>query len=216
MKNLQRIILWKCYLAVFFLASPAYLQAQIIHTGDLTITVDGDVPSNETTLTRITGNLTIDGTITSFPNFAALAVVEGNLTIDNITTSSLTTLTDIFPALDTIRGNLLIQNNTVIQTITGFTVLDSIGGYLSINDNTLLSSLSGFDAFTSIGGSLNIGRFDPFKLTELVNPALTTLPDFGGAHDYWRYALDCWKWFAEDCFGFFGAPDHWERSQDAK
>ena len=48
----------------------------------VTITADGQVPDNVTAVTRITGDLSISGTITTFPNFAALAVVQGNLTID--------------------------------------------------------------------------------------------------------------------------------------
>ena len=53
---------------------------------NLAISVDGDVPENVTEVTRIEGNLTISGTIATFPDFAALTVVEGDLTIDNITT----------------------------------------------------------------------------------------------------------------------------------
>ena len=44
-----------------------------------------DVPAAVPTITRITGDLSISGTITSFPDFAALEVVEGNLAIDGIT-----------------------------------------------------------------------------------------------------------------------------------
>ena len=48
-----------------------------------------------TTLTRITGDLTIGGSITDhpFPNFAALEVVEGNLTISGLSDASLAALT---------------------------------------------------------------------------------------------------------------------------
>ena len=75
----------------------------------LGIDAPGDVPSDVTTITRIDGNLTIGGTISSFPNFVALEVVEGNLDINGITTASgntpLTNLANIFPALDSVRGS---------------------------------------------------------------------------------------------------------------
>ena len=94
---------------------------------DITITSPATVPGNAAEVVRITGNLTISGTITEFPNFATLEVVQGNLTIDNITTPSLTTLADIFPALDSVYGNFHIQNQSVVETITGFVELDTIG-----------------------------------------------------------------------------------------
>ena len=48
------------------------------------------------TLTRIRGDLTIGGDITTFPNFAALEVVEGNLTISGLTDEALSTLLAFF------------------------------------------------------------------------------------------------------------------------
>ena len=120
MKNTQKIILCMCYLAVFFLASPAYLQAQTTHTGDLSINADVEIPSNVDAIIIITGNLAISGTITAFPDFAALRVIEGNLVIEDITTAD---LTDIFPALKTIHGHIDIQSNNNVQTITGFEML---------------------------------------------------------------------------------------------
>ena len=123
MENIQRIM--RCYLAViavFFIASTAYLQAQRTPyvSGDLTITTDTDVPSDVATITTITGTLSISGTITEFPNFRDLEVVEGSLTIDDITTATLTALTDIFPALDSVYGNLAIRNQSIVETIGGF------------------------------------------------------------------------------------------------
>ena len=117
---------------------------------------DSDIPSNVATITRIDDNLTIGGTITTFPNFAALEVVEGNLRIDNITTETLTALTNIFPVLDTIRGNLIINNNEHLQTITGFTALDSVGTNLRIVGNDALTNLPSFSALTRIGGDFSL------------------------------------------------------------
>ena len=59
------------YLAVLFIANLASLQAQTDYMdGNLSITADGATPSNVTTITRITGDLTIGGTIATFPDFA--------------------------------------------------------------------------------------------------------------------------------------------------
>ena len=59
MKNLQKIILWNCYLAVFFIASTASLQAQRTpYTGgNLRIRSDNDIPSNVASIPHITGYL---------------------------------------------------------------------------------------------------------------------------------------------------------------
>ena len=135
---------------------------------DLTIAADGEAPGNVTEVTRIEGNLTISGTITEFPNFAALKVVEGDLSITPITTSTLTTLDDIFPALDTILGDLVIRNQNFLQTIGGFAELDSIGKTLSIRSNSF-TTISGFGSLDGIGGALSF----------IFNRNLTSLSDFG-------------------------------------
>ena len=103
---MKRSILLACFLAIFLLSNP-FLQAQTPYSGgNLSISADGEKPSNVDAITTIDGNLTIGGAITTFPDFAALKVVEGNLVIDNITTATLTDLNNIFPALDSVRGNL--------------------------------------------------------------------------------------------------------------
>ena len=42
------------------------------------ITQDSDVPADVSALTKIRGNLIIQGNISTFPDFSALKVVEGN------------------------------------------------------------------------------------------------------------------------------------------
>ena len=141
---------------------------ELIIDDAVTITNPATVPGNVTIITRITGNLSISGTIATFPNFEALTVVEGDLTIDDITTT-LIALTDIFPVLDSVRGALIIQNQSVVQTITGFAELDSVGdGGLTIQANTSLRTLPPFDALEGIKGSITIQD----------NVALTTLSGF--------------------------------------
>ena len=169
---------------------------EVVHTGDLTIAAPGDVPGNVTEVERITGNLSVSGTITSFPDFAALKVVQGNLTIENITGAGLT-IDKIFPVLDTIRGNLTIQNQAVVQTIAGFAELDSVGADgsntgISINNNTSLTSIPTFNVLKGVGGSINItvnGQFATISgfdalvrvggsITISFNPLLTTISTF--------------------------------------
>ena len=139
-----------------------------IQMGDLAIHADGEAPTGISSLKRIVGNLTIGGTITDFPNFAALDVVEGNLVISGITDASLTELNDIFPSLDSIRGDLIIQNNDRVEVFTGFGGLDSIGGNLEVEDNAVLRSVSDFERLRNIGGDVVVRD----------NAALTALSSF--------------------------------------
>ena len=147
----------------------------------LSIAAAADVPSNVSSLLRISGNLTISGDVVTFPDFAALEEVEGDIRINNITTGDLSDLTDIFPSLDSVRGDLLIYDNNILETITGFAELDSIGGDLSLggspvsdrpiplDGNLLLEAIPSFDALKRVGGNLLIGN----------NVSLTTLSGFG-------------------------------------
>ena len=109
-------------------------KAEITNACSASLTIDdpADVTAALATLVRITGDLTIGGTITTFPDFAALRVVEGNLTISGLSVSSLPTLPDIFPLLEEVQGNLLIQNNANVATITGFVALSEVGGNVEI------------------------------------------------------------------------------------
>ena len=148
-------------------SSPEEVETTCTISSGFSINADGDVPSHVSLLRRITGDLTIGGTITSFPNFAALEVVQGNLVIDNITTATLTDLNNIFPALDSVRGNLQILSNAQVETITGFAELDSVGGFFNFQNNAALTAVPVFDALTNAGG---IGIS--------INAALTAIPTF--------------------------------------
>ena len=135
------------------------------------------------TLPRLDGSLTIGGTITSFPNFAALEVIEGNLTIESIITGLgspvLTALNDIFPSLNWVQGNIRIHDNEFVETISGFAELDSVGGDLDIGvftglvgspeaSNAALTSIPTFSALKKVGRSL----------TCTSNILLTSIPSF--------------------------------------
>ena len=75
------------------------------------ITQDSDVPADLSARTKILGNLTIKGDITTFPDFSALKVVEGSISISDLSDATLTALNNIFPVLDSVRGNLVIHDN---------------------------------------------------------------------------------------------------------
>ena len=149
--------------------APSLPPSGVVIDTDLPIGQNTDVPFNVTSITRITGDLTISGTITAFPNFAALKVVEGDIAISVIITVALTELSDIFPALDSVRGNLFILINNHLKTITGFAELDSVGGDLGISGNKALTTIPTFDALTKVGKALYVHR----------NPLLPTFSGFG-------------------------------------
>ena len=117
-----------------------------------------DVTAALASFVRITGDLTIGGDITTFPDFAALEVVEGNLTISGLTDGSLVDLASIFSVLTEVQGNLIIQNNANVATITGFVALREVDGNVSIGGATSGGGKCGADGCAG----------------------------FGSAHDHWR------------------------------
>ena len=137
-------------------------------TNTCSFTVDDDADVAPTTLMRIEGDLTIGGSITTFPVFDVLEVVTGSLSIRGLSDENLTSLTGIFPALTEVQGNLFIEDNVHVTTITGFASLATIRGNLEIGDgrlptsggNTAFTSLPDFPALTSVGGSIRIADND--------------------------------------------------------
>ena len=71
--------------------------------------------------------------------------------------------------MDSVYGNLQIQNQSVVETITGFASLDTIGGDLNINNNTSLTSIPTFSALEDVG--------EDFLIQD--NAAVTTISGFG-------------------------------------
>jgi hypothetical protein len=78
----------------------------------------------------------------------AVKKVAGNLTIGNC--ASLSGL-DAFSQVDTITGNLLIDN-TALTSIIAFSQLVHLGGELRIEDNKELLAIEGFEQTKTIGG----------------------------------------------------------------
>ena len=108
----------------------------------------------------------------------------------------MTTLDDIFPVLDSVRGDLSITGNLELETISGFNELDSVGGDININFNIKMKTFSGFGKLKKVGGRValfgsndvttvsgfsaltSIGKDVIIGLRFLANHSLTTLPPF--------------------------------------
>ncbi len=60
-----------------------------------------------------------------------------------------------YPGCTEIEGDVIISGNG-ISNLNGLSVLNSIGGNLMITDNSILSSFSGLENVTIIGGYLYI------------------------------------------------------------
>jgi len=90
-------------------------------------------------------------------------------------TAFFTTLSGLNPLLNAVGGNLHIENNAGLTSLTGLGNIASVGGDLRISLNPGLTNLSGLGGITSIGGSLNI---DGAGLTSLngLSPMLTSIP----------------------------------------
>ena len=88
--------------------------------------------------------------------------IEGDVEISGNDITNLNGLS----LLTSIGGNLVIEINDILPSMTGLDNVTSIGGFISIVDNDSLTSLTGLENITSImGGDLHIGN----------NGALTSL-----------------------------------------
>ncbi|MCK4676995.1 MAG: T9SS type A sorting domain-containing protein, partial [Bacteroidales bacterium] len=111
--------------------------------------------------------------------------IGGDLWIEsNATLTSLTGMENV----TSIAGFLRIGNNATLTSLTGLDNVTSIGGYIHIYGNATLTSLTGLDNVTSIGGGLNISNND--TLTNL--SGLDNVTSIGGALSiYYNDALTC-------------------------
>ena len=120
----------------------------------------------------IAGNLTIQSTkLTTLDAFSSLRIVEGDLQIGifSLGNAMLGSVSG-FDVLDSIRGQLYIEDNALLTTITAFAELDSIGNQLYVASNGALTSLPSFPMLRSIGASVSSGT-SPIIITN--NAALS-------------------------------------------
>ena len=84
------------------------------------------------------------------------------LLLGGLTDGSLVDLASIFSVLTEVQGNLIIQNNANVATITGFVALREVDGNVSIGGagtnegNAALTAAPALEALTTIGGNLVI------------------------------------------------------------
>lgn len=149
-------------------------------------------------LTNVGGSVDIDDNnlVTSLEPLSNLQTIGGFLDIGN---TALTDLTGL-GALESIGGELFINQNEQMTSLTGLDSLVSIGGYLEITGNPQLISVNGLESLTSISGGIYIG-FDAASggidgnatLTDLSTLADLTDADIAGVERFvtGNVALDC-------------------------
>lgn len=102
-------------------------------------------------------------------NYPNCTQIEGNVTIHGNNISNLNGLSEI-TAID---GDLLINNNDILQELTGLNALTAVGGNVQIDENPTLLNLTGLGGLNEIGGGLYIGA--GFMIGGFGNPLLTDL-----------------------------------------
>ncbi len=109
-------------------------------------------------LTHVGGNLAItDGSFRTLDAFDSLHDVVGDLVVSAST--ELTTLAGAFPELVDAHGEIRIEDNARLHTVSGFTALSSLDGALVIARNPGVGgTLSGFPVLHDVGGIEVIGN----------------------------------------------------------
>lgn len=90
-----------------------------------------------------------------------LNIYEGNIRI-GLSNSDITNL-DRLMNLREIKGNLIIEDNPILNSLEGLRNLTKVGGELRIANNESLSNLAGLESIREIGGSLVILRNNNLK-----------------------------------------------------
>jgi len=121
--------------------------------------------------TEIMGDLTLKSDnpsdIVNVEALTNLTTINGNLEInDNAVLETLTGLENI----SRINGNLVVFNNAQLRNILGLNSIKIVGGSLSITNNGKLTTLDGLDNLLTIGGNLSIRNNDfLIRITSLEN-----------------------------------------------
>jgi hypothetical protein len=136
---------------------------------------DGTTIATLAGTTHVTGNLTIQGNITSLSALSCLTQIDGNLTIQQ--TTGLQTLQGL-ESLVAIEHSLLVANNAGLKTLAGLGGLVRIGADLGVLENPLLETGS----LPLLGTVDEIEVDDNPKLASFSVPAVAelTLVDYSG------------------------------------
>jgi len=88
-------------------------------------------------------------------NYPNCTVLPGNVTIVDIVSSNINDLSPL-NNIQTIGGDLLIENCSAISTLNGLTGLKTVKGDFYIVGNDQLQNLNGFNNLTNVAGNINI------------------------------------------------------------
>ena len=162
---------------------PAYIENTYI--GDIRLTTQAEVDTIRNTLgryTAITGNLTIghSSNITHLDSLYFLTEIRGNFIIeDNDMLESIVG----FDSLTKVGNNLEIKENSSLTHIS-LSALDTVGGNFHIQDNAPLDTLGDYRSLRHIGGYFNIFSFKSSSLVDLGN--FSMLENIGGYFELYR------------------------------
>lgn len=144
--------------------------------GDLTIADASDVATLEPWTCLTGGDLTITTSVLTDVDLPNLQWVGGNLIIENNTT--LTSLSGLSALFD-VNGDLNITGNAGLTTLSGLSALQSVGGSLEVASNPDLASL-GLTAVNSVGIMSEDGSITIDSNPALTNANLTSLTSVSG------------------------------------
>ena len=178
----------------FWCISSLTTQAQDhVYEGDISVSTQANVDALgasggalEGSITKIIGNVVIEGSVTDLSIFSAIDTITGYLRVSGLTQLralsqasgsgdyvGLTNLKMVGGYFIVGRGqtsSLIGSSNTSLDSVGYFPRLDSIGGSFEIRDNTSLDAVGSFPVLRSVGGR--------FRLRD--NDRLLHIPDFDG------------------------------------
>ena len=178
----------------FWCISSLTTQAQDhVYEGDISVSTQANVDALgasggalEGSITKIMGNVVIEGSVTDLSVFNAIDTITGYLRVSGLTQLralsqasdsgdyvGLTNLKMVGGYFIVGRGqtsSLIGSSNTSLDSVGYFPRLDSIGGSFEIRDNTSLDAVGSFPVLRSVGGR--------FRLRD--NNQLLHIPDFDG------------------------------------
>lgn len=132
----------------------------VTYTGDVTIarTSDADVIADKC---RIDGNVKINGSsLTNLSVLADVVEITGNLDIENNDALASLTGTEELASVD---GYIWVGYNDVLTSVDGFPSLNSVGD-LIIEENTVATGIGGFSRLQTISGKLAISNNSSLKV----------------------------------------------------
>jgi hypothetical protein len=116
------------------------------------------LPAIQTTsfpaLGTIGGNVSVGAPLSSFDGFSTLTSIGGQLIVEGVTAADFTGL----GSLQTVAGNVTIEQNQNLAAFSGLTAFTGVGGNLTVTSNPALmpSIAQAFAAGITVGGTVTI------------------------------------------------------------